>query len=76
MEYGGLSGQEGVLAAIRDGAFDFVIVDDYYFPGIRERVTPVLAEAGYILGWQEEQRLRTGETILSQVFIPSEEMGQ
>ncbi|MBC7876019.1 MAG: glycosyltransferase family 39 protein [Anaerolineales bacterium] len=69
MEYGGLSGQEGALAAIQDGAPDFVIIDDYYFPGIRERITPLLAEAGYVLGWQEEQILRTGETILLQVFI-------
>lgn len=72
MEYGGVSGQEGALAAIRDGALDFIILDDYYFPGIRERVNPILAEAGYVLGWQEEQRLRTGETILLQVFIPGD----
>lgn len=72
MEYGGVYGQEGALAAIRDGALDFIIIDDYYFPGIRARITPILAEAGYVLGWQEEQKLRTGETILLQVFIPSD----
>ena len=69
MEYGGLSGQEGALAAIRDHALDFVIVDNYYYPGIRERVDPILAEAGYIVGWQEEQILRSGETVLLQVFV-------
>lgn len=69
MEYGGLSGPEGALAAIEDRVPDFVIIDDYYFPGIRERITPLLAEAGYVLGWQEEQILQTGETILLQVFI-------
>ena len=72
MEYGGISGQEGALAAIRDGALDFVIIDDYYFPGIRERVTPILSEAGYVVGWEENQKLHTGETILLQVFIPSD----
>lgn len=70
MEYGGVSGAEGALAAIRDGALDFVIIDDYYFPGIRERVTPVLAESGYVLDWQNKQTLRSGETILLQIFIP------
>lgn len=71
MEYGGMSGQQGALAAIRDRALDFIIIDDYYFPGIRERINPLLAESGYVVGWQEQQKLRTGETILLQVFIPS-----
>jgi 4-amino-4-deoxy-L-arabinose transferase-like glycosyltransferase len=72
MEYGGKSGQEGALAAIHDRAFDFIIVEDYYFPGIRERINPILSEAGYVVGWQEEQKLRAGDTILLQVFIPSD----
>lgn len=72
MEYAGLSGQEGALAAIRDRALDYVIIDDYYFPGIRERVSPMLAEAGYVIGWQEVQQLHTGDTILVQVFILGE----
>lgn len=76
MDYDGISGQEGALAAIRDGALDFIIIDDYYFPGIRERITPILTEGGYVLGWQEEQILRTGETILLQVFIPIEDGAQ
>jgi 4-amino-4-deoxy-L-arabinose transferase-like glycosyltransferase len=72
MEHDGLSGQEGALAAISDRALDFVIIDDYYVPGIRERATPVLVEAGYIVGWQETQILRTGDTIWLQVFILGE----
>jgi hypothetical protein len=71
MEYGGRVGQEGAFAAIRDRAMDFVIIDDYYLPGIRERVNPILRDAGYVVGWQDEQKLRTGDTILVQVFIPS-----
>lgn len=72
MEYAGFSGQEGALAAIRDRALDYVIIDDYYFPGIRERVSPILAEAGYVVGWQETQQLHSGDMILVQVFIPKE----
>jgi len=72
MEYGGISGQEGALAAIRDHNLDFIIIDDYYFPGIRERINPLLAEAGYVVDWQETQKMRSGETILLQVFIPSD----
>lgn len=72
MEYGGVSGQEGALAAIRGRALDFIIIEDYYFPGIRERISPLLAESGYVLGWQEQQELRTGEKILLQIFILSD----
>jgi len=72
MEYGDLAGQEGALAAIRDRALDFVIIDDFYFPGIRKRANPVLVEAGYVVGWEEIQKLRTGDTILLQAFILAE----
>jgi hypothetical protein len=69
MEYKGAVGQEAVRAAIQDHAFDFIIVEDYYLPGIRERINPILAESGYIVGWQDTQTLRTGETILLQIFV-------
>jgi len=76
MDYEGHSGPEGAIAAIRDQAVDFVVIDDYYIPGIRERLNPVLLEAGYVVGWQEVQRLRSGDTILVQVFVPSEGGGK
>lgn len=76
MEYGAVSGQEGALAAIRDRAFDFIIVNNYYFPGIRERIGPLLAEADYMVGWQEIQRLRDGGTVLLQIFIRDEDGSQ
>jgi len=72
MDYGGVSGQEGALNAIRDRALDFIIIDDYYFPGIRERVNPVLVEAGYVVDYQELQTLRSGGTIVLQVFVPGD----
>jgi len=72
MEYRGISGQEGALAAVRDRAVDFVIIDDYYIPGIRERLNPILLDAGYVVGWQEVQNLRSGDTILVQVFVPGD----
>ena len=68
MDYGGVSGQEGVLAAIHDRAFDYIIIEDYYFPGLRERVNSLLAETGYVSSWQETQTLRSGDTILLQIF--------
>lgn len=74
MDYGGVSGQEGALAAIRDRAPDFVIVEDYYLAGIRERVTPLLIESGYVVGWEEKQELRSGGTIILQVFIKGKEI--
>lgn len=76
MDYGGKSGQEGAIAAIRDRALDFVIIDDYYIPGIREQLNPILLDAGYVVGWQEVQKLRTGESILVQVFVPAKEGAQ
>lgn len=72
MEYDGISGREGALAAIRDRAVDFVIIDDYYIPGIREQLNPILLDAGYVVGWQEVQKLRSGDTILLQVFVPGD----
>jgi len=72
MEHEGLTGHEGALAAIRDGAPDFIIVNDYYFPGIRRQIDSLLADAGYVVGWQEAQQLRAGDTILLQIFIRSE----
>lgn len=76
MEYEGLNGQEGALAAISDQDPDFIIIDDYYFPGIRERVAPLLTEAGYVVGWEENQELHTGETILLQVYVRREGSSQ
>jgi len=72
MEHRGISGQAGALAAIRDRAVDFVIIDDYYIPGIRERLKPILLDAGYVVGWQEVQNLRSGAVILVQVFVPGD----
>jgi hypothetical protein len=62
---------DAILAALHNHAFDFIIIDDYYSPGIRERMNPVLAESGYAVSWQEAQKLRSGDTILLQVFIPN-----
>ena len=69
MEYKGAMGQEAIHAAILDQAFDFIIIEDYYLPGIRKRIDPVLVDSGYIVGWQDTQNLRTGETILLQIFV-------
>lgn len=72
MDYGGESGQAGTLAAIHARAFDFIIIDDYYFPGIREQITPLLSESGYVVGWEDEQKLRSDDKILLQVYIRSD----
>jgi len=69
MDYAGDSGPEGAIAAIHDHAVDFVIIDDYYIPGIREQLSPLLLDSGYVVGWQDVQKLRTGDTILVQVFV-------
>jgi hypothetical protein len=68
VEHAGLDGTEGALAAIRDRVFDYIIIEDYYIPGIREQVSPLLANAGYILTWQETQTLRSGDIILMQIY--------
>ena len=68
VEHGGETGQAGAFAAIHDRVFDYVIVEDYYIPGLRGQVTPVLTEAGYAPTWQESQTLRSGDTILLQIF--------
>jgi 4-amino-4-deoxy-L-arabinose transferase-like glycosyltransferase len=69
MEYKELTGQEAVLAAVRDAYFDFIILEDYYAPGIRRLLDPLLIEAGYIVGFEEVQKLAAGEQVLIQIFV-------
>lgn len=65
-----LEGPEVIELGIQNQFYDFVIVDDYYAPGTRQRLDPVLAEAGYQVTYDEEQMLPDGEIILLQVFEP------
>ena len=72
LEYGGLNGREAMQSAIRDHYFDYVVIENYYAPDIREQLEPTLVEAGYKIGFQEAQLLRAGHTILIQVYIMNE----
>lgn len=69
MEYGGQQGSEAMASAILDRRFDFVVLDDYYTPGMRQKLEPALTKAGYTIGYEETQRLGTGSNILIQVYI-------
>jgi 4-amino-4-deoxy-L-arabinose transferase-like glycosyltransferase len=68
MEYEDLTGQEAVLAAVGDGYFDFIVLEDYYAPGIRQLLDPLLVEAGYVLDFEEVQKMAAGERVLIQIF--------
>ena len=68
MEYGDFYGREAMHAAVRDHYFDFVVIENYYAPDIRELLDPTLVEAGYEVSFQEAQELRAGHTILLQVY--------
>jgi len=71
MEYNGRQGPEAMAAAIMDRWFDFVVLDDYYTPGMRQTLEPALSEAGYIVGYEETQSLGTGQNILIRVYVLS-----
>jgi hypothetical protein len=65
-----IKGPEAVELGIRNRYYDFVILDDYYAPGSRQTLTPLLAEAGYQVTFSEEQQMPDGSTVLLQVFEP------
>jgi hypothetical protein len=68
MAYDGLDGTSAMAAAIQDRWFDYVVLDDYYTPGMRQMLAPALSEAGYVIGYEETQKLGTGQNILIQVY--------
>lgn len=57
-------GEEG----IRRGYFDFVILDDYYAPGTRAGLGPVLMESGYRVGYREVQEFPGGHWLVLEVY--------
>jgi hypothetical protein len=67
-----IKGPEAVELGIRNRYYDFVILDDYYAPGSRQTLTPVLTEAGYEVTFSEEQTMPDGSTVLLQVFEPGD----
>jgi 4-amino-4-deoxy-L-arabinose transferase-like glycosyltransferase len=75
MEYDGRQGVDAMRAAISDHWFDFVILDDYYDPGIVENLEGVLTTAGYLIGYEESQALSTGKDIHLRVYILPEHTG-
>jgi 4-amino-4-deoxy-L-arabinose transferase-like glycosyltransferase len=68
VEYGELRGEAALLAAVRDGWFDTVILDDFYTPGLRARLEPALRDAGYRITYEEAQNLSTGDVIVIRVY--------
>jgi 4-amino-4-deoxy-L-arabinose transferase-like glycosyltransferase len=71
MQYGNLQGTAAMEAAIRDRWFDFVVLDDYYTPGIRQQLEPVLLSNGYSIGFEESEPLGSGDRILSRIYVRS-----
>jgi len=63
-------GPEVIIPGVQNQHYDFVILDDYYAPGIRQVLNRVLAEADYKVTYEEEQFLPDGNVILLQVFEP------
>jgi hypothetical protein len=68
VEYGELRGQAALLAAVRDGWFDTLILDDFYTPGLRAQLEPALRDAGYRITYEEAQNLSTGDVIVMRVY--------
>lgn len=66
--YGSRQGVEAMTAAIRDRRFDFVVLDGYYTPEIRQDLTTALGLAGYTVGYKEVQILSSNESVLIQVY--------
>lgn len=69
MEYGDLQGIPAMTAAIRDRWFNYVVLDDYYTPGVRQQLEPLLLSNGYTIGFEESEPLGSGGSILSRVYV-------
>ena len=69
MEYNGLQGVAAMDAAIRDGWFDYVVFDDYYTPGLRATLEPVLLSNGYTVGFEESKLLGVSGQVLSRIYV-------
>ncbi len=75
LDYKGLQGVQAMIAAIRDHAFDFVVLDGYYNPGVTQDLETALIAAGYNQGYEESQKLGSGENIHLQVYVAPEYVG-
>jgi hypothetical protein len=70
MEYRGFTGEEAMLAGIRDQYFDYVILDDYYTPEKNRQLEAALRAAGYTISYREPepQELSTAQIISARVY--------
>ena len=71
LSYKGLDGTPAMQQAIRDGWFDVVFLNDYYTPGLRATLQPVLEQSGYRLGLQTSETLSDGDIIQNDVYVRS-----
>jgi hypothetical protein len=69
MEYKGRQGTEAMTAAITDREFDFVVLDGYYNPGSTQDLELASIMAGYTLGYEESQKLSSGDNIHLRVYV-------
>ena len=67
--YDGKVGVDAMEAAIRDQYFATVLLDDYYTPSVRARLSPALNEAGYREVFAYAQQLSSGDTILTTIYL-------
>ncbi len=69
-DYNGVWGEEGMLMAVQDCALDAVILDDFYTPQTTTLLIPVLESAGYVLDFEDEQRLSAGYSNHLSIYVP------
>jgi 4-amino-4-deoxy-L-arabinose transferase-like glycosyltransferase len=69
LAYKGRYGLGAMEAAIHDHWFKYVVLDDYYTPGVAQKLRAPLRRAGYILGYKTSQTLSFGAPIGTRVYM-------
>jgi 4-amino-4-deoxy-L-arabinose transferase-like glycosyltransferase len=70
-EHNGLTGTEAVAQAVRDCAYDMIVLDNYYAPEWAGTLQAMMADAGYVVVFNHVETLSTGIDVTTYVNVPS-----
>jgi 4-amino-4-deoxy-L-arabinose transferase-like glycosyltransferase len=63
-----LRGDEALLAAVEDAAFDYVVLDSYFTQGLSYRLARVAEDAGYQVIFQDQAPISNGSVITITIY--------
>ena len=69
-EYNGLNGTDAVRQAIRDCAYDMIVLDNYWAPEWAGELEFAVQEAGYVVAYSTTESVNEGSIITTNVYLP------